>query len=100
MREPLPIVGQHSCLLSAEDLELRVAEWRALMTRANVRSREPGSVIIVLPPDTDQELTRLIQAEAECCSFLRFEVTRNADAIDVELHYPPDFEPQVSSLIG
>lgn len=100
MREPLPIVGQHSCLLSAEALTERMAEWRALTAGALVRSRAPGSIALTLETGAEAELMRLIDAEAACCSFLRFEVSLGESGIDVELHYPPDFAPQVFSLIG
>ena len=90
-----------ACLLPNDDLQRRLGEWRELGTMARERTIEPGRVVTTYPPDESiaERLDALIAAEAECCSFLRFEVRPSPDALVVELRYPPEFEPMLALVI-
>jgi hypothetical protein len=80
------------CRLDGPDLLDRIEAWREVVQRARTRAVEGDRVVAVYPNDA-QLLTRLrelIAAEAECCSFLRFDVDETPDAIVTELRLPED----------
>ena len=94
------------CRLEVPDLADRIEAWREVTTLATVRRVEGDRVVAVYPNDA-QLLTRLrelIAAEAECCSFLRFDVDETPDAIVTELRLPADVpdstRTQIVALFG
>ncbi len=80
------------CRLDGPDLVDRIDAWREVTTLATVRRVEGDRVVAVYPNDAQllARLRELIAAEAECCSFLRFEVDETPDAIVTELRLPED----------
>ena len=94
------------CRLDGPDLADRIEAWREVVQRARTRAVEGDRVVAVYPNDA-QLLTRLrelIAAEAECCSFLRFDVDETPDAIVTELRLPADVpdstRTQIVALFG
>jgi hypothetical protein len=94
------------CRLEGPDLVDRIEAWREVVQRARARAVEGDRVVAVYPNDA-QLLTRLrelIAAEAECCSFLRFDVDETPDAILTELRLPADVpdstRTQIVALFG
>jgi hypothetical protein len=80
------------CRLDGADLVDRIEAWREVVARASTRQVKDGRVVVVYPNDAQLlgRLRELIAAEAECCSFLRFEVDETPDAIVTELRLPAD----------
>lgn len=83
------------CRLPPAELAERGERWRRLAAQALTSTKEAGVVRSTYPPTEDirRELTELINAEALCCPFLDFEVSEQEGAIEVKLHYPPEFQP-------
>ena len=81
-----------ACSLEGAELATRIDAWREVTTLATVRRVEGDRVVAVYPNDAQllARLRELIAAEAECCSFLRFEVEETRDAIVTELRLPAD----------
>jgi hypothetical protein len=44
------------------------------------------------------ELEELIAAEAECCSFLVFELKETGGDVELRLEFPPEFGPMVAAI--
>lgn len=89
------------CSLTPEGLIRRANEWRELGKHSLSRTVEGGVVVSTYPPDPEvaQRLDELIAAEAECCTFLSFEVRPSPEGIEVSLRYPPGFEPMLALVI-
>lgn len=79
-----------ACSLGGSELIERIGEWASVTSRASSRQVAEGRVVSVYPADPQllRRLQELIAAEAECCSFLKFEIQHDADKIVVELRVP------------
>jgi hypothetical protein len=89
-----------SCSLPAKDMLDRLAKWKALAEQSLSRSGEPGRVVSTYPRSSaiSTLLRELIEAEADCCPFLSFDVREYGEVIEAELRYPPEFEPIVAMI--
>lgn len=78
------------CTLDERHLADRLQEWSAVSERALSRSEEGARIVSTFPPDATvvAELRRLIAAEGECCSFLRFQLTEHEDHVELAFHDP------------
>ena len=92
--------GGSACTLPEEGLTARMGLWRALAEHALSRTAEPGRILSSYPHAVSGELRTLIEAEAECCPFLSFEIRERGDILDVELRYPLEFEPMIQAVMG
>jgi hypothetical protein len=92
--------GVVACALSPTALTDRQSRWRALANQALSRRVGPGWISSTLPRGVGDTLEELIDAEAECCPFLAFDVRPRGEVLEVELRFPIEFEPMVSALIG
>jgi hypothetical protein len=86
METPQPL----TCSLDGTELTARLDAWREVVARATCRAVENSRVVAVYPKDEDllARLRELIAAEAECCSFLHFNLEETPDAIVTELRLP------------
>lgn len=91
-----------ACSLEPDALARRLEEWRALDAHTLRRRTAGGIVVTTYPdrPDVAAEVSRLVAAEGECCSFLSFEVREGEGTIEVELRFPPAFAATVASALG
>jgi hypothetical protein len=81
--DELPI----ACTLGATDGVARLARWRALSdARMSVR-RTPNELFVLYQSrgDVHEELEALVAAERECCSFAEWEVTRDAEHVELRI---------------
>jgi hypothetical protein len=92
---------QLACTLEGPDLVDRIEAWREIAARATTRRVEDGRVVAVYPkdPQIHVRLRELIDAEAECCAFLRFDVDETPDAIVTELRLPDDLADSTRTRI-
>ena len=81
-----------ACSLDGTELTERLAAWRQVLARATTRRVEDGRVVVSYPKDSDlrDRLGELIALEGECCSFLRFDVEEQPDAVVTELRLPEE----------
>ena len=79
-----------SCSLQGSELLDRVEAWQDVVTQATRTGVENDRVVAVYPKDARLlgRLRELVAAEAECCSFLLFDVEETPDAIVTELRLP------------
>jgi hypothetical protein len=102
METPQPL----SCSLEGPEFLDRIEAWREVVQRATFRGMDGDRVVAVYPNDAEilGRLRELIAAEAECCSFLLFDVEESPDAILTEVRLPeglPDStRTQVVALFG
>ena len=91
-----------ACSLSGPELIERVARWRRVTTKATSRRIEGGRMVSTYPRDEELvgELRALIAAEAECCSFMRFDVDERADDVRIELSVPDEMSDMLEVMIG
>lgn len=91
-----------ACSLSGPELIERVKEWREVASRAISREVHGGRIVATYPADQQlvQQLRGLIAAEAECCSFMRFEVDEGPDQVVVELQVPEDMSEVLATMLG
>lgn len=96
----LPIV----CALTPAALKARREGLLSdLLARADAREDLPDGLRLRLPPapDTLTAIARAIDAERECCRFLRFVVTVEPDGgpITIDLSGPPGTREFVAALL-
>jgi hypothetical protein len=81
-----------ACKLEPGDREARLREWQALRSDALIsESHSDGGSVSVFRanPDVKQRIDALIQAEHDCCSHLRFNVSQDDAEITVEVTSHP-----------
>ena len=81
-----------ACSLDSEGQQARLEEWAELVGRAMSREELPDGFRYTFAggDDVEARIRDLAAAEQGCCSFLRFEVTRVADQIEMTVKAPPD----------
>lgn len=91
-----------ACSLSGPDLVERMAEWGRVASQATTRHVEPGRIVSTYPPDQRllQQLRKLIAAEADCCSFMHFDVDEGPDEVVVDLRVPEDMSEGLAVMLG
>ncbi len=91
-----------ACSLTGDELPRRLAEIRALGTKALI-SAERDEVRAVLRfrdgAEVRTELERIVVAESTCCAFLRFELRDEPAATVLTIAAPPDGEPVLQQLV-
>lgn len=91
-----------ACTLpSAEALDDRVGEWRAVLAHASRRQDLDDGLSIEFDSDVPvEELMRLVVAEQSCCSFFRFSVHIGGDAVGLDVRADDNALDVVRSLFG
>jgi len=90
-----------ACSLDGAELLDRTEAWREVVQRATSRAVEGDRVVAVYPNDAQLlgRLRELIAAEAECCSFLRFNLEETPDAILTELRLPEELSDSMRTRV-
>lgn len=72
-----------ACSLNGSRQCERLDEWKSLLVRAASRGDVPGGLRFVFRPAAEyaERVRRLAVAEQACCSFLRFQVVEDGDAV-------------------
>jgi hypothetical protein len=96
----LPIV----CTLSPAALAARRENLLTdLLCRASEHQQRPEGLLLRFPPDADtlSIIARAVNAERQCCRFLRFQITVEPDGgpLSLELMGPPGTGEFLSALI-
>ncbi|MBW3589415.1 MAG: hypothetical protein KY429_08340 [Actinobacteria bacterium] len=91
-----------ACSLPGPELMVRIQQWSQVVQRATSREIRGGRIISTYPRDPAlvEELGRLIAAEADCCSFMKFEVTELADKVLVEVEVPEEMNFVLAAMFG
>ena len=81
-----------ACSLDGTELTERLAAWRQVLARATTPRVADGGGGGSYPNDAalPGRLGELIALEGECCSFLRFDVEEQPDAVVTELRLPEE----------
>lgn len=100
MSDRLPVV----CSLTPAALEVRrEGLLRDLVGRADAREARPDGYGLRFRPDADMlaAIARAVDAERQCCRFLRFEIRVEPDGgpIWVELSGPPGTRDFLAALL-
>src|SRR3954454_18389375 len=96
--DPLPI----ACTLSGTDRGDR-ARWVArLLEHATGVTPSDDGVVVRFPDEAvlADELRAFAAAEAACCPFLAFTVTRERGALALSIAGPPDARPAIDALLA
>ena len=90
-----------ACTLEGKELEERVRAWSEVASQGRARKIEPGRIVSVYPRDAAlrTRLDQLIEAEAECCTFLKFNIEDGDDSMTVELRLPEEMTPMFTALL-
>jgi hypothetical protein len=92
-----------ACTLDADKLQDRIAEWRMVGERVVSKDViEPGLLRVRYSggAETHGLLSRLVEEEAACCAFLRFDLKLEGDQTQMDLRYPPEAEPLIDFVTG
>ena len=89
-----------ACTLDGGSIPDRVADWQAVLHTAGTRrATEGGALRIEFDEHVDlAEVTRLMVAEQECCTFFSFVVTVDARGIALEVA-APDAAAEIVGLV-
>ena len=81
-----------ACSLDGKGQRARLEDWAELANTATSREELPDGFRYTFAGDDDLEarIRELAAAEQDCCSFLRLEVTRIADQIEMTVKAPAD----------
>jgi hypothetical protein len=87
--ERLPLMA---CSLEATGQQARLAHWREVLAAAVSREETSEGVryIFVADAQAEQRIRDLAAAEHGCCSFLEFDVRREADHVLMHVTAPAD----------
>lgn len=89
-----------ACTLDTAELKQRLADWRALRDRGEVKPI-PGGARLTFGPDEDVEpIARLAALESECCAFYAFTLRVDGPARQLEISAGVGGEPAVQALLG
>jgi hypothetical protein len=86
------------CTLTSDELATRGGRWRALGA-ADVADI-PNGLRLSFPAAAETELRELAGLERECCSFARWEVTRQDGRAVLDVTAEGDAVPAVQALFG
>ncbi|HEV3471876.1 MAG TPA: hypothetical protein VG408_01545 [Actinomycetota bacterium] len=92
----------NGCTLEATEMVERIAAWREISSKAISRDVAPDRITSVYPSDPDivRRLRALIEAEAECCTFLRFTIEERSAETTVQLSFPEDARPLIEAVMS
>jgi len=90
-----------ACTLDGSELRARMRAWQQVTSRATSRRVEASRIIAIYPNDARllEQLRELIDAEAACCSFLKFTLEERPDSVVTELRFPQQMPPPIKTLI-
>jgi hypothetical protein len=90
-----------ACSLTSAELRARRAHVAAIAERG-LRSRHPtsGGERLVFDPAAEPALRELVALEAECCPFLRLDLRRAGDALELAITGPEDAAPLIAALFS
>jgi hypothetical protein len=90
-----------ACALEPGAIRDRVADWAGVLDGATHRAAIDGGLRVELRADVDlADLGRLIGAEHQCCAFLRFTLTVDAERIALEVRAPELAADIITDLFG
>jgi len=91
-----------SCTLGARDVVQRTSDWQSMLERTEERRATPEGLTLRFPCDPELlgALAVLTAREVECCSFLAFRLTLDAEAAWLTISAPPEAMPMVVDLFG
>jgi hypothetical protein len=89
-----------ACSLSGSERIARASWLERLRERSLgvVANGDGVSAAFAASDDAEAELRALAAAEARCCPFLTFEVTRQADRLQLTVLGPPDGRPVIDAM--
>lgn len=98
MKKSVPI----ACTLDAGAMPDRLADWKAVLDRARVRTTaDDGATRVEFGDDVRVgELAELAAAEQHCCAFFSFAITVDQRGVALEVRVPDGAEEIVNSLFG
>lgn len=83
-RTQLPI----ACTLGPDEGADRIAQWRRLIRRSLIDREETPGLLTLRFRSTDEvaaELTRLVEAERSCCSFLDWALVNDGETCTLRI---------------
>lgn len=90
-----------ACSLPVSDVETRLSEWKELASGAVARESVKGGTRLTFPRTVDAAgLVSLVSSENECCSFFRFVVEIDVDAVVLEVTAPDPAQSMIDVLLG
>ena len=97
MTEPI------ACTLTRSQARQR-AEQTATIARRALRRRQPTAggqrLLFEAGPEIEADLRAIIAAEAECCSFLKLQLRRVDDELELDITGPVRARPIIDALFA
>jgi hypothetical protein len=94
---PLPI----ACTLTGASLEERAAWLRRLGKAALIDGARAGDRLeLLFRPEAAADLRELVRAEAECCSFLAFEIDPREGEMRLGISGPAEAGPVLDDMLA
>jgi hypothetical protein len=88
-----------ACSLGTAELPRRLAQMTEIGSQALLSVSPDGTMHFRNDDATRERLAGIVAAEAECCSFLRFELGQSAGELVLSIHAPEGAEPIVRELV-
>jgi hypothetical protein len=96
-----PVALPVACTLDARDGARRMRQWEALSLKGRPSVRRDGHHLVVAyraEPGVREELEALVAAERQCCSFVTWDVSHDADRVFVHVAADPARPDDVISI--
>jgi len=90
-----------ACTLGANDGAQRMQRWEALSVKGRPSARRSGHQLVVAyrpEPGVRKELEALAVAERQCCSFVSWDVTQEADEVVLRVAADPGSPDDVAAI--
>jgi MerR family copper efflux transcriptional regulator len=88
-----------ACSLTGAARADRAAWLAALRGQVIAVERHTTGLVARFPAPLAPQLRALADAEAQCCPFLRFEVTTSQDTSELRVEGPPDAQPVIDEFL-
>jgi len=89
-----------ACTLDGPALAERLAEIRAVGRDAFVAVDGDGTLVFHATPEARRRLERIVAAEAECCPFLRLDLSQTDDELRLTIAAPEGAELVRTELVA
>jgi hypothetical protein len=99
--EPEPMGLPVACTLGAGDGAQRMQRWQALSVKGRPSARRCGHQLVVAyraEPGVREELAALAAAERQCCSFVAWDVSQEADRVVLHVAADPGSPDDVAGI--
>jgi hypothetical protein len=79
-----------ACTLSMADFRSRAQWLNGLTARSLISHRQDGLIVhLIYKADAIEDVEKLVRQEQRCCGFLKFDLNRGPESVELTITAPP-----------